>query len=1020
MRPFSLPAYDAASEMTSQTDRNGRRRDFTYDALGRATQELWFDSSGTQVATITSSRDLLNNLTTITNATGTVSQTSDPFNRLLSSTDVWGIALTNTYNAADQRTGLADSTGGVATWTYDTLSGRLTRETVSQPSSSLAQIDYSYNHVSQVNRRTYGGTGTTITTDYAFNGAGQTTTLAVYTALRNIETLTYVYDVANGLVKALGRNAWRTEADAYLSGSSTPPPSTIPNQTNPDFSFTTSLTYDSKGQMTSFGAQGFSYDGIGNLNPNGTVIGAGNRLLQDTLWNYQYDLEGNLVNKTKRTGSDIWDYSYDNLNRMIEARETTVLSGTTYTLNDLSYRYDGLGRRVERVWQSWTLTPSPLSYAQNPTVTQRYSFDGQTLLFDLDGSNGVQSRYVTDAASGQMLARLDTSGGVRLLWYVSDKGGAVIDLLDTAGRALKRQREGGYRIDNTYLSSARQLGWVPNSNGTWTQVDWTAGATIADRFGFGGQELELATGLLYTGMNWYDQALGRFINEQSGGLEGKNAYRYALNSPQNVREVANPNRDFLDTVQDGYDAVGKLIGNLHKLPGQLLEWGMNLGRFLWTAARLSVPGLSDTVSEEDKNHANDFFWGTTDTLTAGLTGRGRRWLGMDSVDYNSEGYRAGAKIGQVANIALMFIPPVGLAMRALQAAAMVGSAANGIEAYKEGRIWDSAMSFAGGALAGLRGITRCQWTNAVGAWGQGGLHAIGVGQATLSAGEKWQQGDVLGALLDLADAGANAYKFMQSCFAAGTPIRWECGSKLIEEVREGDLVWSRNEFDPDGPVVLKRVEEVFVRVALVLNLHVNGRVIRTTAEHPIYVEGKGWTACAFVRAGERIRGEKAGEWLTVEAVTCSGEVTTVYNFRVADYHTYFVGCQEWGFDVWAHNSYIVNADGSSNSSRAAAFSRAKIDAGIPRRQQCDSVRRVVMTDKFGQTVKDSSNQPIMTREYTYTRADGSKIVIQDHSAGHSFGNGDGAGDVGPHFNVRPVEDLRHGVVPGTLPHYPFS
>jgi hypothetical protein len=26
---------------------------------------------------------------------------------------------------------------------------------------------------------------------------------------------------------------------------------------------------------------------------------------------------------------------------------------------------------------------------------------------------------------------------------------------------------------------------------------------------------------------------------------------------------------------------------------------------------------------------------------------------------------------------------------------------------------------------------------------------------------------------------------------------------------------------------------------------------------------------------------------------------------IADWHTYFVGCDEWGFSVWAHNSCIV-------------------------------------------------------------------------------------------------------------------
>src|SRR5439155_1692868 len=32
-----------------------------------------------------------------------------------------------------------------------------------------------------------------------------------------------------------------------------------------------------------------------------------------------------------------------------------------------------------------------------------------------------------------------------------------------------------------------------------------------------------------------------------------------------------------------------------------------------------------------------------------------------------------------------------------------------------------------------------------------------------------------------------------------------------------------------------------------------------------------------------------------------GEVTTVYNIRIYEYHTYFVGSRSWGFSVWVHN-----------------------------------------------------------------------------------------------------------------------
>ncbi|MBY0456346.1 MAG: hypothetical protein K2V38_03305, partial [Gemmataceae bacterium] len=37
----------------------------------------------------------------------------------------------------------------------------------------------------------------------------------------------------------------------------------------------------------------------------------------------------------------------------------------------------------------------------------------------------------------------------------------------------------------------------------------------------------------------------------------------------------------------------------------------------------------------------------------------------------------------------------------------------------------------------------------------------------------------------------------------------------------------------------------------------------------------------------------------------SGRVETVYNVEVDEHHTYFVGREEWGFSVWAHNADCV-------------------------------------------------------------------------------------------------------------------
>ncbi|MFI7384681.1 putative T7SS-secreted protein [Streptomyces sp. NPDC049813] len=106
------------------------------------------------------------------------------------------------------------------------------------------------------------------------------------------------------------------------------------------------------------------------------------------------------------------------------------------------------------------------------------------------------------------------------------------------------------------------------------------------------------------------------------------------------------------------------------------------------------------------------------------------------------------------------------------------------------------------------------------------------------------------------------------------------------------------------------------------------------------------------------------------------------------------------------------------SSRNEAFRMAKRDLGIPMSQQPDAIARVDMTDRTGRQVMDASHNPVVTREYTFTRSDGSKVIIQDHGYGHYYGEG-GVGDQGAHFNVRPSENPRTGKVPGTAQHYEY-
>ena len=147
------------------------------------------------------------------------------------------------------------------------------------------------------------------------------------------------------------------------------------------------------------------------------------------------------------------------------------------------------------------------------------------------------------------------------------------------------------------------------------------------------------------------------------------------------------------------------------------------------------------------------------------------------------------------------------------------------------------------------------------------------------------------------------------CFCAGTLVWTVDGYRPVEELAEGDLVLSRDEGDPDGPILARPVEAVFRRLGLVLGLGLEGGlVIRTTPEHPFFADGHGWTQAGCLRPGMRLL-QANGAWLAVEGVVVTEEMEEVYNCRVAEFHTYFVGGE--GCEVWAHNLSCDDFDQAS-------------------------------------------------------------------------------------------------------------
>ncbi|HRB80762.1 MAG TPA: RHS repeat protein [Nitrospira sp.] len=132
--------------------------------------------------------------------------------------------------------------------------------------------------------------------------------------------------------------------------------------------------------------QAFVYDPVGNRTTGGSVVNAGNQLTADANFAYQYDDNGNLTRKTLLATGNYTQYTYDAENRLTQVQEFAAGNPTAATTS--TYRYDGLGRRIEKV------------------------ANGQTKRYVYDGANVLQARYTHGHGIDEPLSRTPVTPGV--------------------------------------------------------------------------------------------------------------------------------------------------------------------------------------------------------------------------------------------------------------------------------------------------------------------------------------------------------------------------------------------------------------------------------------------------------------------------------------------------------------------------------------------------------------------------------------------------------------------------------
>jgi len=178
---------------------------------------------------------------------------------------------------------------------------------------------------------------------------------------------------------------------------------------------------------------------------------------------------------------------------------------------------------------------------------------------------------------------------------------------------------------------------------------------------------------------------------------------------------------------------------------------------------------------------------------------------------------------------------------------------------------------------------------------------------------------------DLAEA-IKKLKVDMPCasFAAGTQVMTLNGEVSIERVAIGSRVESRNDvtfIDSD-----QGVTNIFSRI--VRNYHVlniEGEQIQVTENHPLWVQGEGWTEVKDIERGS-IVATAQGDARVLQNFRIDDPLK-VFNFSVENTPSYFIGDHL----VWAHNATIKCIEGNlkrRNISNTLSLKNQMSAAGI--------------------------------------------------------------------------------------------
>jgi RHS repeat-associated protein len=490
-------SYNAAGELSSETDPAGKTTSYSYDLAGRLTSALdpmsrtttlqydnadrvcsvdWGSSPaacGTGSHTIGYTYDAEGNRLSMTDATGTTSDSYDSLDRLTSETTGAGTSVgygydldtnltsisypggigsvTRTYSAIEQVASISDWLSHTTTFSYD-LDGNLTA-THLPPSGDT--ITSTYDAADQLL-----GTGLKDTSGLRVGyGSSRNADGNVATAIDGLPVLrhAYSYDSSNRLTSDIR-----------------------PNHTSQ------SWTYDQADNLTSVADNGTGSTSTltygGNASNTYQLQSLVTTLNGSTTHNtsYGYNADGDRTSATDSITGTTTTTGYDQFDRL-----TSYTAGST----SATYAYNGDGLRTSKTVNG-TTTQQTWDEAEGlPLLIQ----DGTTN--EIDGPDGLPLEQVT------------SSGTVS--YYVHDQLGSTMALVASGGQ-----------IASTYDYDAY---------GTLRSSTITSG--IDTTFRYAGQDTDPESGLQYLQARYYDPSTSQFLTVDPLAAQTGQPYGYTAGNP---------------------------------------------------------------------------------------------------------------------------------------------------------------------------------------------------------------------------------------------------------------------------------------------------------------------------------------------------------------------------------------------------------------------------------------------------------------------------------------------------------